>query len=275
MAITGPTKEVRQAWQPPKELYEPFDLYGSINIPARHRGALKDEIRLSPANLGLLMDVHRVLSAQTSKLQLAVSDLFNRATRLQEEFRDQIYRTSEIATNIDSVTGNDQAGSENGSTYGSANIDDRMEKAIARQDRINARYEALRRKMVSIGSSELSEKESNWIEELQTMDSAIDPSSETLTDNVDGSERPAWQRLDRLKEVHKEQAQQIEAAMRNAKQTSESEQARGTGVKVPSYSRKAENEQVQELIQRNSFLVEAATDRLRSLGINVPVESGS
>ena len=84
MAITGPTKEVRQAWQPSKELYEPFDLYGSINIPARHRGALKDEIRLSPANLGLLMDVHRVLSAQTSKLQLAVSDLFNRATRLQD-----------------------------------------------------------------------------------------------------------------------------------------------------------------------------------------------
>ena len=275
MAITGPTKEVRQAWQPSKELYEPFDLYGSINIPARHRGALKDEIRLSPANLGLLMDVHRVLSAQTSKLQLAVSDLFNRATRLQEEFRDQIYRTSEIATNIDSVTGNDQAGSENGSTYGSANIDDRMEKAIARQDRINARYEALRRKMVSIGSSELSEKESNWIEELQTMDSAIDPSSETLTDNVDGSEHPAWQRLDRIKEVHKEQAKQIEAAMQNAKQRSESEQARSTGVKVPSHSRKAENEQVQELIQRNDFLVEAAVDRLRSLGINVPVEGGN
>ena len=274
MAITGSNKEVRQAWQPPKELYEPFDLYNSINIPARHRGALKDEIRLSPANLGLLMDVHRVLSAQTSKLQLAVSDLFNRATRLQEEFRDQIYRTSGIAANIDSVTGNDQVGSDNGSTYGSANIDERLEKVTARQDQINARYEALRRKMVSIGSSELSEKESNWIEELQTMDSAIDPASETLTDTVDGSERPAWQRLNRLKEVQKEQAQQIEAAMRNAKQAGEHEQARGTGVKVPSYSRKAENEQVQELIQRNSMLVEAATDKLRNLGVNIPVEGG-
>jgi nucleoporin NUP82 len=63
--------------------------------------------------------------------------------------------------------------------------------------------------------------------------------------------------------------------MKTSKQAGENEQARGNGVKVPSYSRKAENEQVQELIQRNSVLVEAATDRLRSLGINVPVEGDS
>lgn len=270
MAITGPSKEVRQAWQPPKELYEPFDLFASINIPARHRGALKDEIRLSPANLELLMDVHRALSAQTSKLQHAVSDLFNRATRLQEEFRDQVYRTSSIAANIESVTGNDEAGNDQSSSFGNIKIDDRMEKVKARQDQINARYETLRRKMVSIGTSELSEKESNWIAELQTMDSAVDPSSETLTDNVDGSERPAWQRLNRLKEVQEEYAKQVEEATKANK--SEERDQRST-VKIPSYSRKAENEQVQELIQRNAMLVEAAAERLRRLGVNMPLES--
>lgn len=274
MAIAGPHKEVREAWQPPKELYEPFDLFRSIHIPARHRGTLHDEIRLSPANLSLLMDVHRALSAQTSKLQHAVSDLFNRATRLQAEFRDQVFRTSEIASNIEDVTYNRQASSDDGSSYGSLKIDDRMERVKARQEQIKARYEALRRKMASVGSSQLSEKESNYIEELQVMESAVDPRSKTLSGDVDGSERPAWQRLNRLKEVHREQAKQIEEATKSAKRAGENEAARSNGVKIPSYSRKAENEQVQELIQRNNMLVEAATDRLRRLGVNVPVEAG-
>ncbi|RMZ66373.1 nuclear pore complex an-nup82 [Pyrenophora seminiperda CCB06] len=275
MNITSNNKEVREAWQPPKELYQQVDIYGSVNIPARHKALLKDEIRLSPANLGLLMDVHRVLSAQTSKLQHAVSDLFNRATRLQEEFRDQMYRTSGIAASIEKVTGNDEAGSDDGSAIGNNKIDVRIDKAKARQDQLNARYEALRRKMVNIGASELSEKESNWIEELQIIDSAIDPSSKTLSGDIDGSERPAWQRLSRLKEVQKEQTKQMEEAMKSVRLIGNGEQTPSSGVKVPSYSRKAENEQVQELIQRNTVLVEAAADRLRKLGVNLPIESGS
>jgi nucleoporin NUP82 len=271
MTTAGPNKEVRQAWQPTKELYEPFDLFGSINIPARHRGSLKDEMRLSPANLELLMDVHRILSAQTSKLQHAVSDLFNRATRLQEEFRDQIHRTSGIATNIENVTGEDQAGSDDGSAYANVEIDDRMKKVTARQEHINARYEALRRKMISIGSSELSEKESHWIEELQTMDSAVDPSSKTLTDEVDGSERPAWQRVNRLKKTHKDYAKQVEEGA--AKASEGEREHRSSTVKIPSYSRKAENDQVQESIQRNAVLVEAAAERLKRLGVSIPLES--
>ncbi|KAF1937991.1 hypothetical protein EJ02DRAFT_458251 [Clathrospora elynae] len=273
MATPGPSKDVREAWQPPKELYEPFDLFGSINIPSRHQGSLQEEIRLSPANLELLMDVHRVLSVQTSKLQHAVSELFNRATRLEEEFRDQIHRTSGIAAQIDLVTGNEQTGSDDGSLYGSTKIDERLEKVKTRQYAMNARYEKLRRKILSIGSSELSDKEAHWIEELQTMDSAVDPASKTLTDDVDGSERPAWQRLNRLKEMQKHHAKQAEEATKEAQRQGEEEQPRMGGVKVPSQSRKAENEQVQEAIQRNAVLVEAAAERLRGLGVSVPLES--
>lgn len=271
MAVTGPHKEAREAWQPPKELHEPFNLLGSISIPAQHRGSLTKEIRLSPANLELLMNVHRVLSVQTAKLQHAVSDLFNRATRLQEEFRDQIYRSSQIASNIDNVTGNDGAGPDDASAYGSAKIDERLDKVKARQDAINARYEALRRKMVSIGSSELSEKESAWVEELSTMDSAVDASKRTLTDDVDGTERPAWSRLDKLKELQKDLKKQVEETTKVANK--EGERTRSESVKVPSHSRKFENEQIQELIQRNSVLVEAATTRLRDLGVNIPLPS--
>lgn len=274
MNISGPQKEVREAWQPPKELYEPFDLLGSINIPSRHRGTLKEEIKLSPANLELLMDVHRVLSVQTSKLQHAVSDLFNRATRLQEEFRDQIYRTSQIATNIDSVTGNDEAGADDASSYGAVKIEERLERVKTRQDEINARYESLRRKMASIGSSELSEKEAGWIEELQVMDSAVDSSSQRLTDDVEGNEQPAWDRLNRVKQEQKRLAKQVDEVTKAGKDA-EQEQRRSDGVKVPSHSRKVETEQVQELIERISVLNEAAVNRLRSAGVAIPLESVS
>ncbi|KAL6711539.1 hypothetical protein ACN47E_004473 [Coniothyrium glycines] len=270
MNIGGPQKEVREAWQPPKELYEPFDLLHSISIPSRHRSSLKEEIKLSPANLELLMDVHRVLSAQTSKLQHAVSDLFNRATRLQEEFRDQIARTSQVASSIDNVTGTEDDGSDDASAYGAVKIDERLDRVQTRQDEINARYESLRRKMASISSTELSEKEAGWVEELQAMDSAVDSSSRRLTDDVDGNEHAAWERVNRVKEEQKRLGKQVEELTKAGSKEGDGEHRRSDGVKVPSHSRKAETEQVQELIERISVLNEAAVDKLRSAGIAIP-----
>jgi nucleoporin NUP82 len=269
MNVTGPQKEVREAWQPPKELYEPIDLLGSITVPSRHRATMKEEVRLSPANLELLMDVHRVLSVKTSRLQYAVSDLFNRATRLQEEFRDQIWRSAQITSKIDAVTGNDEPGSDDGgSVYGSAKIDERLEKVRSRQDKINARYETLRGRMNKLSSTELSEKEASFVEELSTMDSAIDSSNTTLTSDVDGS-LPAWQRLDQLKDLQKTLAKEVD---RTTKDVTKNGQARNDGVKVPSQSRKLENEQIQEYLARLTVLVEAAAQRVRNQGIALPVE---
>lgn len=272
MKTAGPQNDVREAWQPPKELYEPIDLLGSINVPSRHRAAMKEEIRLSPSNLELLMDVHRVLSAKTVRLQYAVSDLFNRATRLQEEFRDQVWRTGQITSQVDAVTGNNEGGSDNGSVYGTAQIDARLEQVRARQDQINQRYEKLRNKMAKIGSSELSEKEAGFVEELSTMDSAVDSANTTLTGDVDGSQVPAWKRLNDLKELQKKLAKQVKDATKDAPQES---RGRSGSMNVPSHSRKQENEQIQELLDRNTVLVEAATQRLRSLGIAIPLEGAN
>ncbi|OSS49252.1 hypothetical protein B5807_05666 [Epicoccum nigrum] len=264
----APQTEAREAWREPKEFYEEFNLLNAINIPARHRASLKDEVRLSPANLELLMDVHRVLSAHTEKLQKAVADLFNRATRLQDEFRDQVYRTAEVVPKIDAVVGNDEEPSDTGSLYGTAQIDDRLEQVRKRQDAINARYESLRRKMNSVGSTELSDKEASYVDELRAMDSSVDRSNRTLTDDVDGSEVPAWQRLNKVRELKDTLAKQVQDTQKEEKE----EQARAASVKVPSSSRRQENEQIQEMLLRNTALVDAAATRLRSLGIAVATE---
>jgi nucleoporin NUP82 len=198
-----------------------------------------------------------------------VSDLFNRATRLQEEFRDQVWRSAQVTSKIDAVTGNDELGSEDGSLSGSAKIDERLERVRARQDKINARYESLRNKMHRLGSTELSEKEANFVEELSTMDSALDKSSTTLTSDVDGSQDPTWQRVDRIKELHKKLAKDVEQATKDvAKDT----QTRNDNMKVPSHSRKQETEQISDYLGRLTVLVEAAAQRLRTEGIAIPVE---
>lgn len=269
MNVSGVHGEVREAWQPPRELYEPIDILGSMNIPSRHRAQMKEEVKLSPANLELLMDVHRVLSVKTSRLQHAVADLFNRATRLQDEFRDQVWRSAQVTSKIDGVTGNSEPGSDDGSLHGSGKIDERLEKVRSRQDKINARYEALRSKMNKLSSSELSEKEANYVAELSAMDSAVDKKSTTLTSDVDGT--PAWQRIERLKETEQETVKEVERAVKEAAKDG----ARNDAVRVPSQSRKMENEQISEYMARLTVLVEAAAQRLRSEGIAIPVEEGS
>lgn len=274
MEVAGPSREIREPWQPPKELWESFDLRGSLDIPNRHKASLKEEIRLSPASLEVLMSAHRVLAAHTDKLQHAVSDLFNRCQRLQDEYRDQIYRAAQLVPKIDAVTGNDDDDAGSGSeANGSVQIEERLDKVKTRQDELNSRYQSLRRKMASIGGTELSDKEAALIEEFQTMEGSLDRTKRTLTDDIDGSEVPAWQRLEKVKDMKKTLAREIGEISRAG-----SEERAVAGVKVPSHSRKQENEQIQKMLQHQNDLLEATSNRLRSFGISIPsasLEGGS
>jgi nucleoporin NUP82 len=271
--MQGPvlSRVAREPWQPPKELWDQFDLKAALDIPNRHKNYLRDEITLSPVTLDILMNAHRVLAAHTDRLQYAVSDLFNRAQRLQDEFRDQILRTAQLVPKIDAVTGRDEMGNaafhENGDgvRFGTPQIEDRYGRVRAKQDALNSRFQALRKKMAGIGGSELSDKEASLIQELQTLEGSLDREARTLTDEIDGSETPAWERLDKVKNLKTSLAKEVDEASR----TSGEERADGN-VKVPSRSRKQETEQVQRLLQHQTDLLEATTDRLRSLGVSIP-----
>ncbi|KAF2184097.1 hypothetical protein K469DRAFT_667284 [Zopfia rhizophila CBS 207.26] len=271
LATEGPRPELRPPYQPPKELYATSQLSAILDkaVPARHKTSWKEEVRLSPANLELLMTVHKVLSQETHQLGQAVSELFRRCERLRDEFRDQIFRAAQLTTKIDSVTGDDDIPSESSSAegvIGNAKIEQRFEQVKARQEELSSRYEAIRRKMANVGGRELSEKETGWIEELETMDRSLDSKAQKLTDDQTGTEVPAWQRLENAKGLYAALDKQVKEAMKKGKD----EQPR-SAVKVPFGSRKQENQQVEELLERNTTLVDAATNRLRNLGISIPL----
>ena len=273
LAWERPPSEMRQSYQPPKELYGASNLRSLVDqiVPSRHAASLKDEIRLSPVNLQLLMEVHKILAQHTRKLRDAVADLFRRCERLQLEFKDQVFRSARVAGKIDSVTGADDADVSKGSGgYGSAKINERLERVKARQEQINRRYETLRRKMANVGGADLSEKECAWVEELQIMERSLDKTAQNLSDDPDGNNEPAWERLDRLKTHRRALEKEIETVSNENK-----EERTSSSIKIPSQSRRQEQEYIEALLDRESALVEAAAERLRNLGVSIPLESGS
>ncbi|KAF2660306.1 hypothetical protein K491DRAFT_589345 [Lophiostoma macrostomum CBS 122681] len=286
MDAAGIPIQTRELFAPSKDLWSPLHFLQIKDhlIPARHSAPSKEEIRLSPANLDILMNAHKALSQDTHRLQTAVADLFVRCQRLRDEFHDQVVRTAKLADKIDESTGGDGAGS-GGDSYSSAKIEDRLERVKAKQDALNARYDTIRRKMAHVGGAELSEKEAKLVETLQVMERSLDPRARTLTDDaradagsdvdaeLDESEQPAWQRLDKVRRLKEDLGRQVQRVEQEGAEYEEREREReremARAVRVPTQSRRAENEQVELLLQRETALVESAMGRLRNLGIRI------
>ncbi|KAF2867384.1 hypothetical protein BDV95DRAFT_631149 [Massariosphaeria phaeospora] len=272
MDVGVPQRDVRPPWQPPKELWEEFDLNAFLQheTSARVRATMKEEIRLSPANLEVLLKAHRAFTAHTHRVQVGVADLYTNCARLQEEFKAQVWNTARLVPEIDAVTGNDEVQSESGSAaYGSARIEQRLERVKARQEELNARYENLRRRMGNAGGAELSDKEASLLEELQVMSDTLHAKEQeqALSSDPDGSEVAALERIHRLKELKQTMVERVKRSTKDGKE----EQRPPASIKVPSHSRKQEIGEIELLLlPRVTAPVAAAKKTLKELGISIP-----
>ncbi|KAF2439239.1 hypothetical protein P171DRAFT_436559 [Karstenula rhodostoma CBS 690.94] len=258
-----PASDNREPWQPPKEFWQPFSLHSSLQAVHRSRASWNEEIKLSPANLEVLMTAHRVLAEHTESLQLRVSDLFNRCQRLQDEYRDQVIRVAEVMQKVDTVTGKDEA-QIGARLYGNRKIEERLENVQAKQEAQKQRYLALRRKMASINTTQLSDKEVHFVEELHTMEGSLDKEGQRLTDNADGSEIPVWERMYKVKDLQQTLSKEVEGGVKAA-----GEQRPSSSMKVPFHSRRQEHEQIQTMLQHQTDLLHATAHRLRSNGVSI------
>ena len=193
----GPPRKTYQAAQ---VFFDPSSLPAFINkhVPARHHRMFTQEIRLSSATLDLMTQAHRVLSNETNKLGLAAADLFRRCERLQDELRDQINRANEVARRADQITGKDRGNYlDIGRRKGHPSVEERFEKVRSKNQELTARYEALRKKFSKHGGSELSEKEKQWIAEVQKTDDFIKSPTRKDDENEEDEEvaSEAWRRF--------------------------------------------------------------------------------
>ena len=168
----------RAAYQPPASLWSPSTLPNFLDsrVHSRHKKTLKEEIRLSAATLDLMTEAHRVLSHETHQLGIAAADLFRRCERLQDEFRDQIRRTSELAYRIEQVAGEDADNYVEKDRNRPSNrtaLEQRLEAARAKQSKLVERHKNLQRKLAKTGGRELSDKEQIWVWEIHKLEDSI------------------------------------------------------------------------------------------------------
>ncbi|KAK7569405.1 hypothetical protein IWX49DRAFT_497092 [Phyllosticta citricarpa] len=258
--VTGPKlPEPWPAYQPPQSL---FDFQSQLpkfmeHVPERHKFLLKEEIRMSTATLDILTKAHRVLVNETQLLGQAASSLFTRCQRLQDELRDQLRKANDVANQIEDITGEEDA--NQGELTGSKKIDARIEQVKAKQKELVERTERIRQKLSKAGTRELSDKERAWFAEVDRMKAGLLDSSPP----DEGEEPTPSRRLSQIRKLKEDLLRQVHELG-----TEEPAEKKGDDeVKVPSEFRKKKVQQIMELLDRESAMVEAATKKLRRLTV--------
>ena len=172
-----PAARPRVPYQVPAIFYakSPLEDFVEKNVPHRQRHTLKEHVRLSPATLDLITTAHRLVSAHTTPLERAASDLFRRCERLRDEMRDQLKQLAEVAERVKGVTSEvDEHGNLKEGVRSEEAMNRRMQAAQDRQASLNQRYEALRKKLAKSGGRPLSEKEKAWFAEVNALSASLD-----------------------------------------------------------------------------------------------------
>ena len=157
---------------------------------------LKAQIRFSPATLKLMEDAHRVLGDETLRLGMAAADLFRKCERMQAELKEQVRRINEIADKVDNVVGGVDEDAENDEDEDDEplsakhKIDDRLVQSEQRRAGLNDRVEALRRKMLMLGSKQLSAKETAFADEVEKLQRSVLAGQQTTDADAEPPEAP-------------------------------------------------------------------------------------
>ncbi|KAI0389815.1 hypothetical protein F5Y17DRAFT_462393 [Xylariaceae sp. FL0594] len=257
----------------PRPVYQPSHAFEeSSQLPvfierlrtSRHKTIMEQEIRLSPLTLQLFTQAHQLLSDETHRLGVGVSELFRRCIKMQAELKEQIAKANEVKARVEALTGEDQ-GDDGEPESADAALKRRIQEAKEKGEALSRRLEMMRKTVNKATSRELSKKEQEWVKEVKALDAGINGSAQP----EDGPNRAKeymdrYQKVVALKEELAEQAQSIEAP---AGEEEESPNLSSSDLRIPSELRRAKVGQVKSLLERETALVEAVKARLERLSV--------
>ncbi|EED21886.1 conserved hypothetical protein [Talaromyces stipitatus ATCC 10500] len=258
-------KPRRSPYQVPAIFYanEPLKSFVDEHVPHRHRSTLHEPIRLSPSTLDMIAAAHRVLAAHTGSLEKAAADLFRRCERLRGEMRDQLESIAIVADRIKNVSSH--IGEDGQRQEGSRSEDvlnDRLDAAKQRQKQLAQRYSDIRSKMSKLGGRPLSEKEKSWIGEVDLLSTAIEKKvtdeEQTMRTRLETAKSLAEELLAEVKEIAK--AQPPSTSEDHAITISPSSQP-----KIPQKLQRAKVVDAMKMVERESAVIDAITERLERL----------
>lgn len=305
LALTGP--EPRQAYQPHSKFYVQSTLPSFIDNLTQSgktrlmRADMKSHVRLSPATLQLLTEAHRVLSSETFKLGTAAADLFRRCQRMQAELAEQVGKINMIAARADSITGRDQSdrrsngNADDPSQSCKHKLEGRVQHAQDNARKLTDRVDALRAKIACSGSRELSKREEAWHREVDAVEQSLgqEAQSDATADHDDDQKASVQHRFDTVNKVTKDMMSRAKAAAATqsssevtsspTKPVDDSKPDKSLSASVMSRNsdtsnarrgsmlsddfRKHKLQHVMALLERETALVDAVSERLERLSV--------
>lgn len=139
---------------------------------------IRGPVRFSPYTLSKFTEAHRVFSSETHAIGLATGELFRRCERLVSELKAQIEKVKDLSTRVNSVTGEDEFAEQTEGAPelvrgGRQKIENRIQATKDKTQDIAERVEALRKKTRRLGGKEMSRKERLFAEEVSRIEQSI------------------------------------------------------------------------------------------------------
>jgi len=227
---------------------------------SRHKTVVGQEVRLSPLTLSIFTDAHKVLSDETYRLGVAAAEVFRRCEVLQTELRQQVDKANAVKIKVDQISGAYREDGPDNEMY-----DDRLKQAQERQVQLIKRLETLRKMVGKSTSRDLSAKERLFIDEVDSMAASVTEPEEGKG-SKDGQSVELWRRLEDARSLKEELSSEVDAINRSSVVQSPS---RSAEMRIPQDIRRTKLQQVQNLLSRETALVEAVTSRLERLQTGV------
>jgi nucleoporin NUP82 len=290
-----PAPEVRGPYQPADIFYKNSELPDKLKkwrqeTASGSTGDVKGQIRFSPYTLQKLTDAHRVLSNETHNLGLAAAELFRRCERMVSEMRAQVEKVRELSNRVNSVTGEDEfpeqkPGEPELVRGGRQKIESRIQQRQEKTLQIKERVENLRRRMRGLGGKELSAKERAFMDEVARLERSVSPTPTPTTPQgllkmgdsdpadslvLDEDQESIIARYKAAQDVYQQltaQAAEVQRELEAA--ASEAKRPTSSNGGPTSEFRQRKLEQVFALLERESALVDAVSERLEKLQIAI------
>ena len=242
----------------------PPELYAGTTLPlfaedqkqksGPSRQAMEREIRLAPATVTTMMEAHRLLGSETGKLQDAVSSLFQRCERMQDELKAQLERVGGISGRIDAIIdGNADIPQNEGDAADATSIEKRLENVLHQHGTLQDRYSQLKKRAAQLDRRPPSDKEKAWIQEIAGLRHLIVSADDEAANDEQGQAR---ERFEEVKNVTEDLIQRSDR-IGNTSHAQESE--------ASPRKQRHRMDQVNTMLERETALVDATATKLEQL----------
>ena len=272
----------------PRAPYRPAPLFDLSSSLARLRtpeslrtasgGDLKAQVRFSPATLELITKAHSTISTETFHLGRSTAELFRRCEWMRAELREQLRKVSDVLARLDVLTGADDPQADG--PVGTAKLEARLQYTRAKNLQLHERVQRMGQRMRLLGGKELSAKEKAFAEEIRMLlrlmpgldPDGAPPDLSTLSLSAgDGAgsgrgRRGLTSRFDALQRLERRLVGEADVAFDALQKQPHDSDARLGASRGPGAAQQQQRlQRVMGLLERESALVEAVTQRLARL----------